>query len=307
MISRKNVILVALLSLVFCLENSDTYAQRKKTSTKKKTTSAARSASGKNGTKAKKSSTARSASGRNGTKAKKSSSTKSTSSAARSASGKSGIKSKSSAARSASGQGGRSSVRSASGVRNSRRAGFVKKTAGNTVKNTETTEVVNENTTPIENNFCPIQTLIKRDYNENGDVVYYKNKSTICNAPENASEISWDLSNSQKLKEFTMKKSWISEDQAISFGCDTGFITYGSKGNYSCASYDEFCPLNEIIERNGKTYINPYTGDQCKAPVSVTAHKLSAESHCTMGLYLSSTNINYQSHFEDSSKTHSLK
>ncbi len=78
------------LSLIIVSFSTEIMAQNK-TSGKKKTTSTARSASGKNGTKAKKSSTARSASGRNGTKAKKSSSTKSTSSAARSASGKSGI------------------------------------------------------------------------------------------------------------------------------------------------------------------------------------------------------------------------
>ena len=52
-------------------------------------------------------------------------------------------------------------------------------------------------------NPCPIEALIKKDYDETGNEVYYKTKKQTCNIPENASESMWDFSNPAKAKEFT--------------------------------------------------------------------------------------------------------
>lgn len=266
MISRK-LIVFALLSLGLMLsEETNAQKSRKRaSSTGKKTTSSTK----------KKSSAARSASGRGGKNAGKTTAKKK-SSAARSASGKSGL-------RSASGTSGLKSTSSSSAGRK-RASASSRSTARNisasrassttsTIPNSET-QSATDATTLVENP-CPIEALIKKDYDETGNEVYYKTKTQTCNIPENASESMWDFSNPAKAKEFTTKKSWITEDQAIYFSCNSGYITSGSKGKYTCSSYDEFCPLNEIIERNGSAYINPYTGDNCKAPVSATLQKLS--------------------------------
>lgn len=269
MISRK-LIVFALLSLGLMLsEETNAQKSRKRaSSTGKKATSSTK----------KKSSTARSASGSGGKNAGKTTAKKK-SSAARSASGKSGL-------RSASGTSGLKSTSSSSAGR--KRASATSRSTGrnirasrassttSTIPNTPVNPVNNETqTVTVVENPCPIEALIKKDYNETGNEVYYKTKTQTCNIPENASESMWDFSNPAKAKEFTTKKSWISEDQAIYFSCNSGYITSGSKGKYTCSSYDEFCPLNEIIERNGSAYINPYTGDKCKAPVSATLLKLS--------------------------------
>ena len=266
MISRK-LIVFALLSLGLMLsEETNAQKSRKRaSSTGKKTTSSTK----------KKSSAARSASGRGGKNAGKTTAKKK-SSAARSASGKSGL-------RSASGTSGLKSTSSSSAGRK-RASASSRSTARNirtsrassttsTIPNSET-QSATDATTFVENP-CPIEALIKKDYDETGNEVYYKTKTQTCNIPENASESMWDFSNPAKAKEFTTKKSWITEDQAIYFSCNSGYITSGSKGKYTCSSYDEFCPLNEIIERNGSAYINPYPGDNCKAPVSATLQKLS--------------------------------
>ena len=260
MISRKFIVFATLFLSLNLSENADAQRSRKRASSTGKSTASS--------SKKKKSSTARSSSGKTGKNAGKSNK--------RSASGKSGLRSASGTSGLKSGASQNSKRASAKGLsRNSLRA--VKGARSNTNLNTESLSQQESKSTV--SNPCPIEALIKKDYDETGNEIYYKTKTQTCNIPENASESLWDFSNSAKAKEFTMKKSWINEDQAISFSCNSGYITSGSKGKYTCSSYDEFCPLNEIIEKVGSSYINPYTGDNCKAPVAATVSKLTNEEN----------------------------
>ncbi len=260
MISRKFIVFATLFLSLNLSENADAQRSRKRASSTGKSTASS--------SKKKKSSTARSSSGKTGKNAGKSNK--------RSASGKSGLRSASGTSGLKSGASQNSKRASAKGLsRNSLRA--VKGARSNTNLNTESLSQQESKSTV--SNPCPIEALIKKDYDETGNEIYYKTKTQTCNIPENASESLWDFSNSAKAKEFTMKKSWINEDQAISFSCNSGYITSGSKGKYTCSSYDEFCPLNEIIEKVDSSYINPYTGDNCKAPVAATVSKLTDEEN----------------------------
>lgn len=167
---------------------------------------------------------------------------------------------------------GRSSARAAATGRSSVRAAATRKgvtsTASSVAKNT-TVETTSVETTSVENQ-CPVGQLVRKAYDEDGNETYYKTKSATCNMPENAVETVWDMVDAKKLKQYTLKKGWIDESEAVSFVCDSGYLTV----NRQCKSFDEFCPINEIIEKSGKSYINPYTGDSCISYTGVTATRL---------------------------------
>lgn len=162
---------------------------------------------------------------------------------------------------------GKSSARAAATRRSSARAAATRKSV------TSTTSSVAKNTTiettSVENQ-CPVGQLVRKAYDEDGNETYYKTKSATCNMPENAVETVWDMVDAKKLKQYTLKKGWIDESEAVSFVCDSGYLTV----NRQCKSFDEFCPINEIIEKSGKSYINPYTGDSCISYTGVTATRL---------------------------------
>ena len=108
--------------------------------------------------------------------------------------------------------------------------------------------------------------MIRKTYDEEGNIIYFKSKTVQCAQPENTREEGWDVSSPEKEKEFVIKKSWIADNEGASFVCSNGYLTSGTSGNYSCVSYDQICPLNENIQKSGTSYINPYTGDTCSVP-----------------------------------------
>lgn len=122
---------------------------------------------------------------------------------------------------------------------------------------------------------CPIEKLLKKTVNDDGADVYYKTRTILCSAPENTEDKPWDMTDSKKLKQFTTKKSWISSDEAVYLECSDGYLLYQS----ACVSYDDFCPLNEILEKSGKKYTSPYTDDICKVAPNSIAQKVSEEEN----------------------------
>lgn len=122
---------------------------------------------------------------------------------------------------------------------------------------------------------CPIEKLLKKTVNDDGADVYYKTRTILCSAPENTEDKPWDMTDSKKLKQFTTKKSWISSDEAVYLECSDGYLLYQS----ACVSYDDFCPLNEILEKSGKKYTSPYTDDTCKVAPNSIAQKVSEEEN----------------------------
>lgn len=122
---------------------------------------------------------------------------------------------------------------------------------------------------------CPIEKLLKKTVNDDGADVYYKTRTILCSAPENTEDKPWDMTDSKKLKQFTTKKAWISSDEAVYLECSDGYLLYQS----ACVSYDDFCPLNEILEKSGKKYTSPYTDDICKVAPNSIAQKVSEEEN----------------------------
>lgn len=117
--------------------------------------------------------------------------------------------------------------------------------------------------------------MLKKTVNDDGADVYYKTRTILCSAPENTEDKPWDMTDSKKLKQFTTKKSWISSDEAVYLECSDGYLLYQS----ACVSYDDFCPLNEILEKSGKKYTSPYTDDICKVAPNSIAQKVSEEEN----------------------------
>ncbi len=228
----------------------------------KRTTKTTKGSSKRSGSSKKKNTTG--SSKRSGSSKKKNT----TGSSKRSASSQSGLKTKSSK-RAASTNARRASATTANARRASAIAATAKKAAA--AKTTTSTEEKKS----VENP-CPIGKLLKRGFDENGNEAYFKTKTATCNPPENTSEISWNMNDAEKLKQYTVKKSWISEDEAVAFECESGTLLYKN----ACESFENFCPLNEIIERSAeKKYINPYTGESCVIGNGVSAKKVTASEN----------------------------
>lgn len=151
------------------------------------------------------------------------------------------------------------------------RYSFSSRSAAATASSTGTTTVKTTTTSVL----CPIEKLLKKTVNDDGDDVYYKTKTVLCSAPENTEDKPWDMTDSKKLKQFTTKKAWISSDEAVYLECSDGYLLYQS----ACVSYDDFCPLNEILEKSGKKYTSPYTDDTCNIAPNSIAQKVSEEEN----------------------------
>lgn len=151
------------------------------------------------------------------------------------------------------------------------RYSFSSRAAVATASSTGTTTVK----TATASTLCPIEKLLKKTVNDDGADVYYKTRTILCSAPENTEDKPWDMTDSKKLKQFTTKKAWISSDEAVYLECSDGYLLYQS----ACVSYDDFCPLNEILEKSGKKYTSPYTDDTCKVAPNSIAQKVSEEEN----------------------------
>lgn len=151
------------------------------------------------------------------------------------------------------------------------RYSFSSRAAVATASSTGTTTVK----TATASTLCPIEKLLKKTVNDDGADVYYKTRTILCSAPENTEDKPWDMTDSKKLKQFTTKKAWISSDEAVYLECSDGYLLYQS----ACVSYDDFCPLNEILEKSGKKYTSPYTDDICKVAPNSIAQKVSEEEN----------------------------
>lgn len=215
-----------------------------------------------------------------GRTARKSSSSSSRTNKRAAASGRttSGTSSARSSSRSSTKRAAASTRRSAASTKRSStsqraRYSFSSRAAAATASSTGTTTV--KTATATASTLCPIEKLLKKTVNDDGDDVYYKTKTILCSAPENTEDKPWDMTDSKKLKQFTTKKAWISSDEAVYLECSDGYLLYQS----ACVSYDDFCPLNEILEKSGKKYTSPYTDDTCKVAPNSIAQKVSEEEN----------------------------
>lgn len=213
-----------------------------------------------------------------GRTARKSSSSSSRTNKRAAASGRttSGTSSARSSSRSSTKRAAASTRRSAASTKRSStsqraRYSFSSRAAVATASSTGTTTVK----TATASTLCPIEKLLKKTVNDDGADVYYKTRTILCSAPENTEDKPWDMTDSKKLKQFTTKKAWISSDEAVYLECSDGYLLYQS----ACVSYDDFCPLNEILEKSGKKYTSPYTDDICKVAPNSIAQKVSEEEN----------------------------
>ena len=138
----------------------------------------------------------------------------------------------------------------------------------------QTTRQISE-TTSVSSNQCPVGQLLRKAFDDNGNETYYKSKTNTCDAPENTQEISWDMNDPTKLKQYTLKKGWIDQSEAIAFMCEDGYLL--SKN--TCKSFEDFCPLNEIIEKRNGEYINPFTDEACTPANKASVKKLTASEN----------------------------
>ena len=149
---------------------------------------------------------------------------------------------------------------------NARRASAVKSmtSLANSVSN-ESSSTTSTTKTSTSGKVCPVGRVIAFKADE--DQYYYARKKT-CSIPDNAEEQPWDSSSSLK------KASWIDAGEAVVFQCEDGYI---EKKN-ACVDGYEICPLNEPLEKAGKSsYLNPNTDDACSVPTNATPKKASQE------------------------------
>ena len=134
----------------------------------------------------------------------------------------------------------------------------------NSVSN-ESSSTTSTTKTSTSGKVCPVGRVIAFKADE--DQYYYARKKT-CSIPDNAEEQPWDSSSSLK------KASWIDAGEAVVFQCEDGYI---EKKN-ACVDGYEICPLNEPLEKAGKSsYLNPNTDDACSVPTNATPKKASQE------------------------------
>ena len=131
-----------------------------------------------------------------------------------------------------------------------------------------------QNTTS-SGNYCPVGQLVRKVIDDNGNEQYFKSKKNACDIPENAQEVAWNMKDPTKLKQYTLKKGWIEESEAVSFQCEDGNLLYKN----ACKPFDDFCPLNEIVEKREKDYINPYTDEPCTPVTGAVIKKLTADEN----------------------------
>ncbi|MBR4316732.1 MAG: hypothetical protein IKP65_07215, partial [Alphaproteobacteria bacterium] len=176
-------------------------------------------------------------------------------------SSKKGLRSASSQSATSTRSSKRSSATSSRG--NARRMSAVK--SSTSLANSVSNESSSTTKTSTSGKVCPVGRVIAFKADE--DQYYYAKKKT-CSIPENSEEQPWDSSSELK------KASWIDAGEAVVFQCEDGYI---EKKN-ACVDGYEICPLNEPLEKAGKSsYLNPNTDDACSVPTNATPRKASQE------------------------------
>ncbi len=266
---------VFLLLLFLCADsfNNDVFAARKKSGKKVVGKSARRSAGSSRKAKTSK---------KSGKSSRRSagSSKKSTKSSRRSASSSKGAKKSGKSSRRSASSSRKSSRRSASSSsRSSRRSAFAtgvrkKRTSAGSrgVSETSANTDVKETLQTYGLQPCSLGKALWQNPDEDREGVYYKSRKTACYLPENAEVSDW------KKDSDIVKAPWISDDEAVVIDCESGFLKTIQNKRSVCVDESSFCPLNrQVVEKQGKTFINAYTEKECNKPVNTKAVRLTKD------------------------------
>lgn len=127
------------------------------------------------------------------------------------------------------------------------------------VEATETAE------TTVESSACPVEKVIARKYDDNGEFIFY-DKKELCSEPENASIYKWstDLKSSYPL-------NGVSSADAYYYKCNSGYVMKTVDGVRSCVNVFQTCPLDVVVEKTDNGYVSSETGEVCELPTNSQA------------------------------------
>jgi hypothetical protein len=129
----------------------------------------------------------------------------------------------------------------------------------------------------VEDDACPVGQVLKKTYDDDGDVKYYKSPDEVCGEPDDALESQWT-----KESPYPRPASWVDESEAVVFACAPRFVQRSNpKGKTYCLDTDLMCPIGAPLKREKKDsqtiFIDPDTEDACLVPALATPRLLAGK------------------------------